>query len=90
MVIKTRPNDSVLKLFKILVLGKGARRGRGLSFFLFSCGEAKTQKEGERREEEELERRARNDRQKYPQTLHREIERGGVTRGVGMELREYP
>jgi hypothetical protein len=48
-----------------------------LSFFLSSCGEAKTQKEGERREEEEFERRARNDRQKYPQTLHREIERGG-------------
>jgi hypothetical protein len=48
-----------------------------LSFFLSSCGEAKTQKEGERREEEEFERRARNDRQKYPQTLHREIGRGG-------------
>ena len=58
-----------------------------MSFFLLSWGEAKTQKEGERREEEELERRARDDRQKYPQTLYRERERVG---GVGMELRECP
>lgn len=58
-----------------------------MSFFLFSCGEAKTQKEGERVEEEELERRAGDDRQKYPQTLYRER---GVIRGVGVELREYP
>jgi len=37
-------------------------------------------------------RRARVDRQKYPRTLYREREREREreSRGVGMELREYP
>lgn len=51
-------------------------------FFLFSCGEAKTQKEGERGEEEELERRAGDDRQKYPQTIYRERESKGGGDGI--------